>query len=289
MMARTAGMSGFAILQAFDEPALIAEAARGVFQMALILPLRSLLFSSGGRVLSSSASAEWDKILRYVFDEYASTRNAASCLAETALVAIEPQVFDLLVHLVRYRDRVVSKDDLLASVWQGASSRVRLCDRINAARNVIGDSGGTTAHQDAAAQGLRFVGAVREKHGCCHGSSAQSSERFLRETVDRGAAICQPWPAIRSRIISRTGLSRTSPPRCRAIAPSSSSPATRRSPTRTRRSIPSRSRASWASVTCSKAACASERAGACHRTVDRGGIGHHLWADRFDGDMTGHL
>jgi DNA-binding winged helix-turn-helix (wHTH) protein len=31
-------------------------------------------------------------------------------------IAVEPQVFDLLVHLVQNRDRVVCKDDLLASV-----------------------------------------------------------------------------------------------------------------------------------------------------------------------------
>jgi DNA-binding winged helix-turn-helix (wHTH) protein len=36
-----------------------------------------------------------------------------------APVAIEPQVFDLLVFLVENRDRVVSKDDLIASVWGG--------------------------------------------------------------------------------------------------------------------------------------------------------------------------
>jgi DNA-binding winged helix-turn-helix (wHTH) protein len=41
------------------------------------------------------------------------------------LVALEPQVFDLLVYLVRNRDRVVSKDDLIASVWVGGSSRTR--------------------------------------------------------------------------------------------------------------------------------------------------------------------
>ena len=30
-------------------------------------------------------------------------------------IELEPQVFDLLVHLLRNRERVVSKDDLLAS------------------------------------------------------------------------------------------------------------------------------------------------------------------------------
>ena len=40
-------------------------------------------------------------------------------------VAVEPQVFDLLVYLLRNRARVVTKDDLLQAVWQGAD-RLRL-------------------------------------------------------------------------------------------------------------------------------------------------------------------
>ena len=34
-------------------------------------------------------------------------------------IAVEPQVFDVLIYLVQNRDRVVSKDDLIASVWDG--------------------------------------------------------------------------------------------------------------------------------------------------------------------------
>jgi len=34
-------------------------------------------------------------------------------------IAVEPQVLDLLIYLVQSRDRVVSKDDLIASVWGG--------------------------------------------------------------------------------------------------------------------------------------------------------------------------
>jgi DNA-binding winged helix-turn-helix (wHTH) protein len=34
-------------------------------------------------------------------------------------VAVEPQVFDLLIFLLKNRHRVVSKDDLIASIWDG--------------------------------------------------------------------------------------------------------------------------------------------------------------------------
>ena len=56
-------------------------------------------------------------------------------------VHVEPQVFDLLVYLVQNRDRVVSKDDVIASVWGGRIvSESTLTSRINAARNAVGDS-----------------------------------------------------------------------------------------------------------------------------------------------------
>jgi len=57
------------------------------------------------------------------------------------LIGVEPQVFDVLVYLIRNRDRVVSRDDLLASVWSGRIvSESTLATRINAARTAIGDS-----------------------------------------------------------------------------------------------------------------------------------------------------
>jgi TolB-like protein/class 3 adenylate cyclase len=80
-------------------------------------------------------------------------------------VHVEPQVFDLLLHLVQNRDRVVSKDDLLAAVWQGRIvSESTLSNRINAARRAIGDSGEQQQFiRTVARRGLRFVGAVKQE------------------------------------------------------------------------------------------------------------------------------
>ena len=56
----------------------------------------------------------------------------------SALVPVEPQVFDVLVYLLQNRDRVVSKDDLIASVWGGRIvSDSTLTSRINAARKAV--------------------------------------------------------------------------------------------------------------------------------------------------------
>jgi DNA-binding winged helix-turn-helix (wHTH) protein len=58
-----------------------------------------------------------------------------------ALVALQPQVLDLLKHLIRNRERLASKDDLLAIVWNGRIvSEATLSTRINAAPTALGDS-----------------------------------------------------------------------------------------------------------------------------------------------------
>jgi len=78
-------------------------------------------------------------------------------------VHIEPQVFDLIVHLVRNHDRIVSKDELIDTVWHGRIiSEAALSSRINGARRALGDNGTDqlfirTLHK----RGFRFVGEVR--------------------------------------------------------------------------------------------------------------------------------
>src|ERR1700677_984621 len=82
----------------------------------------------------------------------------------SALIAMEPQVFDLLVYLIRNRDHVVSKDDLIAGVWGGRIvSESTLTSRINAVRKAVGDSGEKQKLiRTIARKGIRFVGAVSD-------------------------------------------------------------------------------------------------------------------------------
>src|SRR5262245_38158929 len=83
------------------------------------------------------------------------------------LIEVEPQVFDLLLHLIRNRDRVVSKDDLLGTIWQGrivADSTIS--SRIAAARRAVGDSADRPLLiRTIARRGIRFVGEVGEVTG----------------------------------------------------------------------------------------------------------------------------
>jgi TolB-like protein/Tfp pilus assembly protein PilF len=82
-------------------------------------------------------------------------------------ISLEPQVFDLLVHLVRCRDRVVSKDDLIESIWGGRIvSDSALASRLNSARRAVGDSGAAqSVIRTLHGKGVRFIGDVREDRG----------------------------------------------------------------------------------------------------------------------------
>jgi TolB-like protein/cytochrome c-type biogenesis protein CcmH/NrfG len=99
-------------------------------------------------------------------------------------IAVEPQVFDLLIYLMQNRDRVVSKDDLIASVWSGrVVSDSTLTSRINAARKAIGDSGeDQRLIRTFARKGLRFVGDVRTQSGGNEPARAAALEETSEQT-----------------------------------------------------------------------------------------------------------
>jgi DNA-binding winged helix-turn-helix (wHTH) protein len=80
--------------------------------------------------------------MKFLFDNHALDTDRRELHRGSERIAVEPQVFDLLVYLVQNCDRVVSKDDLIASVWHGRIvSDSTLTSRINAARKAVGDSG----------------------------------------------------------------------------------------------------------------------------------------------------
>ena len=105
--------------------------------------------------------------MRYYFEDCLLDTDRRELRRKSSLVAVEPQVFDLLVHLIRLRERVVTKDDLLAAVWHGRIvSESALANRINAARGAIGDTGNEQRLiKTLPRRGVRFVGAVREDDG----------------------------------------------------------------------------------------------------------------------------
>src|SRR5215471_839899 len=102
--------------------------------------------------------------LLLIFEDYSVDRDRRELRRGGCLQHVEPQVFDLLLFLIDNRGRVVSREDLLASVWRGRNvSESTLASRINAARRAVGDAGEQqrlirTIH----GRGFRFIGTIRE-------------------------------------------------------------------------------------------------------------------------------
>src|ERR687893_1484160 len=97
--------------------------------------------------------------MTFVFADHELDPRRQELRREGEVVHVEPQVFDLLTFLIRNRDRIVSKDEILDAIWEGRIvSEAALSSRINAARKAIGDSGTEqalirTVHK----RGFRFV------------------------------------------------------------------------------------------------------------------------------------
>ena len=145
--------------------------------------------------------------MEFSFGDHVLDRDRRELRRGAELVPLEPQVFDLLVYLVQNRDRVVSKDDLLAAVWGGRIvSESTLTSRISAVRWAVGDSGeGQRLIRTVPRKGLRFVGEVEEAR------SAVQPGRHLLALPNKPSIAVLPFANLSgdpSRIISPTGWSR---------------------------------------------------------------------------------
>jgi len=119
--------------------------------------------------------------LLYFFDNLALDTSQRELRREGSAIPLQPQVFDLLEYVIRHRDRVVTKDDLIGAIWGGRIvSESSLTTRINAARTAIGDSGDEQRLiKTVPRKGVRFVGTVREE-GRAAGETSQTSPRPAR-------------------------------------------------------------------------------------------------------------
>jgi TolB-like protein len=226
--------------------------------------------------------------VRYLFEDYVLDVDRRELLRGTKSVSVEPQVFDLLVYLIQNRKHVVSRDDLLASVWRGRIvTDSALGTRINAARSVVGDSGeDQRLIKTLSRRGLRFVGAVREEHGLAEGGAAD----VPRSSPDKPSIAVLPFENLSGDpeqdyftdgIVEdiTTALSRN---RAFFVIARNSSFAYKGKPVDTKQV------ARELGVRYVLEGSVRKSAGRV-RVVGQlieAGSGHHLWADRFDGDMA---
>src|SRR5262245_18865615 len=142
----------------------------------------------------------------YAFGDYELDAERFELRHRGAVCHLEPQVLDLLLHLVKNRDRLVTKQELHEVIWSGrVVSDSALSTRINAARQVIQDSPSKAGYiRTVFGRGFRFVGPVKER---------EQAEKGTEGGVDTGAGgharlsgtfacYSQAWsPAFEGRII----------------------------------------------------------------------------------------
>ena len=100
----------------------------------------------------------------YLFDDYTLDTQLYELRHAGVLCPLEPQVFDILLHLIQHRDRVVSREELLEHVWpERFISEATLDHRVMEARQAIGDSGQRQCRiKTLRGRGYRFVASVEE-------------------------------------------------------------------------------------------------------------------------------
>src|SRR5258708_38184183 len=115
----------------------------------------------------------------FSFEDYVLDTGRRELRRGRAVVAVQPQVFDLLEYLISNRERVVTKDDMLAAIWGGRIvSESALTTRINAARTALGDNGEEQRLiRTLPRKGIRFVGVVRAR---------ESPDRNVVPVTDNG-------------------------------------------------------------------------------------------------------
>ena len=158
------------------------------FTRALIFPYDELDFLplryAGGKAHAQRPGSGGAQML-YFFENFVLDPARRELRCGNALIAVQPQVFDLLEYLVTNRDRVVSKDDILQAVWGGRTvSESALTTRINATRAAVGDDGDQQRLiRTIPRKGIRFVGIVREGPRPLH--EAAAAEPAEMETAGR--------------------------------------------------------------------------------------------------------
>ena len=118
----------------------------------------------------------------YLFEDFALDTKRRELRRGTTLLSIEPKVFDLLAFVIRNRERVVSRDDLLSSVWdRRIVSESALTTCVNAARSAIADSGDEQRLiKTLPRKGIRFVGSVREEQMAAEAGAADKPTESMR-------------------------------------------------------------------------------------------------------------
>lgn len=139
--------------------------------------------------------------VRYAFDPFELDTSTLELRRGGEPVSVEPQVFELLAYLIENRDRVLSKDDLIAAVWGGRIvSDAAIASRIRLARRAVDDDGARQAViKTVHGKGFRFVGALKDETAPPDDGSRRAPEIALQEP--ERSPLAPP-----NRVLTRLGL-----------------------------------------------------------------------------------
>jgi DNA-binding winged helix-turn-helix (wHTH) protein/tetratricopeptide (TPR) repeat protein len=125
---------------------------------------RAVEFSTAGETAASGAIIRGLQARVFCFGEFELDEQLYELRRRGESLGVQPRVFDVVLHLIEHRDRVVSKDELLGSHWPEHVSESVLPRCIAAARRALGDDAdGSRYIQTLHGRGYRFVAEVVER------------------------------------------------------------------------------------------------------------------------------
>src|SRR5687767_2369553 len=95
----------------------------------------------------------------YVFDEFELDEEQWELRSRGTVIDVPPKVMELLLLLLRHRERVVSNDELLSELWPGVRvTEASITKSIRIARQILGDDGeAQRLIKTSRGRGYRFV------------------------------------------------------------------------------------------------------------------------------------
>ena len=80
-------------------------------------------------------------LMIFVFKDFELDEELYELRRKSVPLRLEPKAFDVLLHLVRHRDHVVTKDELLNAVWSGEYVTESVLPKaVNAVRTALQDN-----------------------------------------------------------------------------------------------------------------------------------------------------
>lgn len=122
---------------------------------------------------------------RYAFDDFVLDADLFELRQGDTVVHVEPKVFDVLEYLIRHRERVVTKHELLDTIWGGRFvNESALTTRMKAVRRALGDDGTTqrmirTVH----GRGYQFVAEVDDVESSDTGDARPDDRRTSQHSI----------------------------------------------------------------------------------------------------------